>query len=77
MESKQLSAENRSLRLNMGPPSNPARVTIPWDRPMRERLRKAHKKAVKNKNNSFIFEDNEYLTKYAGYLLEYLDMKMK
>ncbi len=29
-------------------------------------------KAIKSNNKSFIFEDNEYLTTYTKYLLEYL-----
>lgn len=62
--------------LNMGPPSNPARVMIHWTKPMRERLRKAHKKAIKDNKDSFIFENNEYVTRFAGYLLEYLDKKL-
>lgn len=65
------------MRLNMGPPSNPLRVTIRWDKPMRERLRKAYKKATDAGFDSFVFDDNEYLTRYAKYLLEYLDMKLK
>lgn len=64
------------MRLNMGPPSNPARVMIRWDRPMRERLRKAYNKADKANQDSFVFEDNEYVTRFAKYLLEYLDTKL-
>lgn len=64
------------MRLNMGPPSNPARVMIQWDKPMRERLRKAYNKADTANRDSFIFEDNEYVTRFAKYLLEYLDKKL-
>lgn len=64
------------MRLNMGPPSNPARVMIHWTKPMREQLRKAYNKAEKAKQDSFIFDDNEYVTRFAKYLLEYLDLKL-
>lgn len=53
------------------------RVMITWTKPMRERLRKAHKKAVNEYKSQFEFEGNQYLTTYAKYLLEYLDMKME
>jgi len=52
-------------------------VGIKFDKSMRERLRKAYKKALKSKSEKFEFEGNEYLTRYAGYLLEYLDTHIK
>lgn len=48
-------------------------VTIRWDRPMRERLRKAYSAAVAESKDQFTFEGNEYVTRYAMYLLEHLD----
>lgn len=65
------------VRLNMGPPVMDERVVITWDKPMRERLRKAYKKAERGHQSAFIFEGNQYLTTYAKYLLEYLDMQME
>lgn len=52
------------------------RVMIAWDIPMRERLRRAYNKATENHRSAFEFEGNQYLTHYAKYLLEYLDMKL-
>lgn len=51
--------------------------SIAFDKPMRERLRKAYVKAVDENAEQFTFEGNEYVTNYAKYLLEYLDMKLK
>lgn len=48
---------------------------VKFDAAKRERLRKAHKKALKDKKDQFTFEGHEYLTRFAGYVLEYLDMK--
>jgi hypothetical protein len=50
---------------------------VEFDEAKRKRLRKAHNRAIKVGNRSFIFDELEYDTRYAGYLLEYLDMKMK
>lgn len=60
----------------MGPPVMDERVMIAWDIPMRERLRRAYNKATENHRSAFEFEGNQYLTHYAKYLLEYLDMKL-
>ena len=35
-----------------------------------------YNKAVKNNADEFEFEGNKYLTRYAKYILEYLDMKV-
>jgi len=53
------------------------RPVLRFDKPMRERLRRAYEKAVNDNEAMFTFEDNEYVTNYAKYLLEYLDMKLK
>jgi hypothetical protein len=50
---------------------------INFDRPMRERLRKAHAAAVAKNQDSFIFEGNEYFVGYAKYLLEHMDNILK
>lgn len=42
----------------------------------RERLREAYKTAQEGGDDVFTFEDNEYVTNYAKYLIEYLDMKL-
>lgn len=52
-------------------------VMVKFDIPMRERLRKAYKAALKAGETQFVFEDNEYLTTYAGYMLEYLDRTLE
>jgi hypothetical protein len=49
---------------------------VEWDRPKRERLRKAYNEAVTEKRSQFTFEGNEYVTGYAKYLLEYLDTRL-
>jgi hypothetical protein len=43
---------------------------------MRDRFRKAYESAVKANKDSFTFDGNEFVTNYAKYLLEYLDMQM-
>lgn len=50
--------------------------TIKWDIPMRERMRKAYERAAAEGMDSFIFEGNHFVTNYAKYLLEFLDMKL-
>lgn len=60
----------------MGYPVMDEKTVIAWDKPMRERLRKTYNEAVENHKSAFEFEDNQYLTHYAKYLLEYLDMKL-
>lgn len=51
------------------------RSVISWDKPMRERFRKAYKKHINEEK--FEFEGHEYLVHYAKYLIEYLDMRLK
>jgi hypothetical protein len=50
---------------------------INFDKAKTERLRKAYKLAVKDQQEQFTFEGKEYLTKYAYYLLQYLDTQLK
>ncbi|HEY6021358.1 MAG TPA: hypothetical protein VIY48_16075 [Candidatus Paceibacterota bacterium] len=50
---------------------------VTFDKPKRERLRKAYRAAIRKKQDKFTFDGNEYLACYAKYLLEYLDMKIK
>lgn len=64
------------MRLNMGPPVMENRPVITWTEPMRERLRKRYKQAERDYESAFEFDGHQYLTHYAKYLLEYLDMKM-
>ena len=40
-------------------------------------LRKAHEEAVKAGKDQFVFEDRDFVTDYAKYLLEYLDTIFK
>ena len=42
-----------------------------------KRLRKRYAQAVISKEETFKFEGNEYLTAYAGYLLEHLSRVFK
>jgi hypothetical protein len=51
-----------------------AMPVIKWTKARVDRLQKAYDKAVSSKAETFIFEENEYLTAYAKYLLEYLAM---
>ena len=50
---------------------------INWTRPMFARFKIAHKKAVDEKKESFMFDGNEVVTSYAKYLIEYLGGKLK
>jgi cell fate regulator YaaT (PSP1 superfamily) len=43
----------------------------------REALRKIYKAAVKDGHKTFKYEGHEYLTDYAKYMLDFLDMKLK
>lgn len=52
-------------------------TNINFDKPMRDRLRKAYEAAVKANADTFVFEGNVYVVGYAKYLLEYLDERLK
>jgi len=55
----------------------PEPVMIEWDVNKLKRLIKAHKEALEKvgRDGSFIFDDNEFVVAYAGYLIEYLKSK--
>jgi hypothetical protein len=38
---------------------------------------KEYKKALENKQETFMYSNREFLTEYAKYLIEYLEMKIK
>ena len=57
--------------------SNDDHTMVPFTRDSLRRLRKAHKQAKESKNTSFYFDGNEYLTAYAGYVIEYLEIEFK
>ena len=40
-------------------------------------LKKAYKQAKEDKKPVFTFEDNEYATEYAKWLIEFLELKFK
>jgi len=40
-------------------------------------FRKRYNEAIRDSENSFMFEGNEYLTSYAKYVIEYLEPKFK
>lgn len=50
--------------------------SVVFDILKRERLRKAYNDAVEKRLDQFTFEGQEYITGYAKYLLEYLDMEL-
>ena len=54
-----------------------AQKTIAWDQRMLKRFKAAQKAAVARKEESFIFDDNEFDVKYSKYLIEYLDGQFK
>ena len=50
---------------------------IAWTRELALRLKKAHRQAIKEKQESFVFDGYEFVPAYAGYLLEYLSLVLK
>ena len=46
---------------------------ISWTKPMLKAFKIAYDKAIKEKLESFYFENNEYFTSYAKYIIEYLE----
>lgn len=49
---------------------------ITWTREKREQLRKAYAEARQAGKDVFEFDGHEYVTRYAGYLLKYLDARL-
>jgi hypothetical protein len=49
---------------------------VTFNRQSYEALKRAHAKAKADGADSFVFEGNGYLTKYAHYLIEYLSMEL-
>ena len=49
--------------------------TVPWDRPKLERLKKAY--AGNKSEDMFWFEGERYVSRYAKYLIEYLEKELK
>jgi hypothetical protein len=49
---------------------------VSFDPPKRDRLRRAYNVAVMEHEDDFVFEGRVYHTKYASYLLAFLDMKL-
>jgi len=52
------------------------RKTMVFTPELVKKLRERHAKAVEMECDLFMFEGQELDTSYAGYLLEYLDLKM-
>lgn len=46
---------------------------IKFNKQKRDELQKAYNRAVMNGDESFIFDDKQFYTVYAKYLLEYLN----
>ena len=57
------------------PESPSAMCEIEFNDKKIRQFRKAYKQAVKAEEPIFIFEERELDTRYAGYLLEFLDLK--
>lgn len=49
---------------------------IRWTHEMRERLRAHYNAARAAGKDTFMFDGNEYVTRYAKYLLEHLDNQL-
>jgi len=56
---------------------NTEKTIVAWTKPMLERFRKAYTKAVADKQDEFTFEGNKFVSGYAEYLIEYLDMMFR
>ncbi len=73
-EATQQDGERLSVvSIRIGPMLN---KSLEFDREKTESLRKAYDVSIRSNFKSFQFEGNEYLTAYAGYLLEYLDARL-
>ena len=53
------------------------KLTIIFTKPMLDRLKKLHAQAAKAGEESFMFDGHEFYTGYAGYLIQYLETKLK
>jgi hypothetical protein len=51
--------------------------TINWTRPQLARLKAAYANAQKHGAESFYLDNDEFVTAYAKYLIEYLDLQYK
>lgn len=51
--------------------------TISFDRESYKNFKKEYNSAVENNQEMFVFEDYEYLTSYAKYVIEYLKTKFE
>lgn len=58
--------------------SKPA-ATILWDAPKLKRLKAAYAEAFKTKtgNDTFMFDNHEFVLGYAKYLIEYLESQLQ
>jgi hypothetical protein len=54
-----------------------AKEMVEFDREKTERLREAYIAAVESDAEQFTFDGHEFLTRYAKYMLEFLDAKFK
>ncbi len=55
---------------------NDERPTILFDRPKLAKLKVLYDKAVKARQEQFVFEGNDLLVSYAKYLIEYLESRI-
>ncbi len=53
------------------------RPIVTFDGEVLKRFKVAYDNAVASDSADFVFENNEFLTEYARYLIEYLEQKFK
>lgn len=56
--------------------AGPENQLIKFDRKKYKKLQMAYNRAVAAEKDQFKFDDNDYVTRYAKYLLEYLDDRL-
>lgn len=68
--------ETNSARFKANEPMDNNPKQMHFDVAMRERLRTAHKEAVDKGVGQFVFEGNIFVTDYAKYLIQFLDLEL-
>ena len=51
--------------------------SMTWNKVKLAKFTRLYKKSVKNKVHTFTFDEHEFSTSYAGYLIEYLKGRLK
>ena len=52
-------------------------MEIIFTKESKQAFKKEYKKALEEKKETFMYNNREFLTEYAKYLIEYLEMKLK